>query len=315
MSDTTLKAPVTDLIEGVIAFARTRSDIRAVAIVGSRARTDHPADRWADTDFLIFATDPERYLGQTDWMKGLGQVRARSYNRTVSGDDEWLVVFANDLDADFVFMASRRTASSLSILKLLHRFPSLMRLLPKSAASQIREAVPTGARMLARGIRVLIDKDGLFRRMQAALGEPQPWAPPTAEQFLACVNDFWCLAAKTAGKTRRGELYVARHWFDFIHQTSVLRMLEWHARIVHGSSDTWHAGRFLEEWADPRAVRELRDAFPHYDEGDIRRSMLVTMELFRWLTRETAEGLRFTYPEEMVQGIARLTHSRLASDS
>ena len=69
-------------------------------------------------------------------------------------------------------------------------------------------------------------------------------------------------------------------------------MTECHARATHGPDyDTWHEGRFLDQWADPRAVAGLTNAYAHYEESDVRRALWATMELFRWLSVETAERL------------------------
>jgi len=77
----------------------------------------------------------------------------------------------------------------------------------------------------------------------------------------------------------------------------VLAMIEWHAGAASGwSGDTWHNGRFLEQWADPRAIDGLRGAFAHYDTADIRLALLETMDLFRWLAAETAARLGYLYP-------------------
>jgi aminoglycoside 6-adenylyltransferase len=74
-------------------------------------------------------------------------------------------------------------------------------------------------------------------------------------------------------------------------------MLEWHARALQGQCyDTWLRGRFLEKWADPRALAQLREAFAHYDEEDIWRALFATMNLFRWLAIEAAERLGHAYP-------------------
>ncbi len=74
-------------------------------------------------------------------------------------------------------------------------------------------------------------------------------------------------------------------------------MLEWHARASHQwNQDTWQEGRFLEEWADKRALNGLAKAFPHYEQEDIRTSLMATMDLFRWLAIETAKQLGYPYP-------------------
>jgi len=89
----------------------------------------------------------------------------------------------------------------------------------------------------------------------------------------------------------------------------LLNMMEWHARTTHGwNFDTWHRGRFLEEWANPQALEELHNVFAHYDEDDIARALFATMDLFHWLAIQTAERLSYPYPytvDEHVTGWIR----------
>jgi aminoglycoside 6-adenylyltransferase len=91
------------------------------------------------------------------------------------------------------------------------------------------------------------------------------------------------------------------------------RMLEWHARAVNGPDhDTWMRGRFLEEWADPRAVAQLPEVFAHYDRQDIARALRATMELFRWLAVETAQRWGYLYPTAGEQAATELVGKLLS---
>jgi hypothetical protein len=89
-------------------------------------------------------------------------------------------------------------------------------------------------------------------------------------------------------------------------------MLEWHAHAQKGQKfDTWMRGRFLEEWADPRAVAALPSTFAHYDAGDIAHALIATMELYRWLEDETALAWGFSVPREGEDQAARLARELL----
>jgi hypothetical protein len=85
------------------------------------------------------------------------------------------------------------------------------------------------------------------------------------------------------------------------------------------SYDTWDRGRFLEESADPRAVRALRDLFGRDDRADLRRSLWASIERFRWLGMETAAGLGYRYPretdEEVTRWVERLRSQEIATAS
>ena len=70
-------------------------------------------------------------------------------------------------------------------------------------------------------------------------------------------------------------------------------------------------GRFLEEWADPRAVKELPNIFAHYDRQDINHALLATMDLFRWLAVETAQRWGYLYPESGAQSATALVKQLL----
>jgi aminoglycoside 6-adenylyltransferase len=151
--------------------------------------------------------------------------------------------------------------------------------------------------ILQRGVRILLDKDGLVASLQAAAGEQLVPQPPTQAEFLRVVHDFWYHTVWTAKHLRRGEVWWAKLGCDVRLKELLRQMLEWHARALKGQSyDTWLRGRFLEKWADPRALAQLREAFAHYDEEDIWRALFVTMNLFRWLAIEAAERLGYAYP-------------------
>jgi len=89
-------------------------------------------------------------------------------------------------------------------------------------------------------------------------------------------------------------------------QSLLLKMMEWHALADHEwKHDVWFRGRFMEEWANPRAVSELGGTFAHYDRRDIAHALLASMDLFRRLGTETAGKLGYAYPAEADRRVAR----------
>lgn len=274
-----------ELIEALARWAASRDDLRAAVILGSRARTVQPADEWADLDVLIVANDPQPYLDSGAWLDALGRVRMTFLELTaVGGLVERRVLFEPALDADLSF-------------------------LPRAMLDRIAQAglPPDVAAVFARGARLLFDKDGtLGALLNGPLPAPAVAPPPSPAAFDNLVNDELYHAIWTAKKLRRGELYVARSCCDGYMKTRLLEMIAWHARALGGpNTDTWHAGRFLEQWADPRVVAGLRGAYAHYDQADVARALLATLELFGWVARETAEALGYTYPQDAHDYTAR----------
>jgi aminoglycoside 6-adenylyltransferase len=270
------------LIEKYVRWAMSDPGTRAAIIIGSRARADHPADEWADLDVIVVTPDLQRYAATTDWLESIGNPWLTFIEQTLGGGIERRAVFEGGLDVDFALVPTE----------------------------WVRQIVSTGvppdlADIIRRGVRVIVDKDGLAAQLlQMPLDAPLP-CPPTQAEFLEVVNDFWYHTIWTAKHLRRGELWWAKSCCDDYLKSRLRRVMEWHARAMKGQSyDTWMRGRFLEEWADPRAVEELKGIFAHYDAEDVWRALLATMDLFRRMAVSTAERLGYPY---LKQGDERAT--------
>jgi aminoglycoside 6-adenylyltransferase len=263
------------IIERFVQWAQSEENIRTAVVIGSRARTDHPADEWADLDIVILARDLSPYLKEAQWVGRFGQPWITFLEPTPGGPGmERRVLYEGGLDVDFAFF-------------------------PQTVMEQaLKEALPPEMNhAFGRGFRVLLDKDGFMDLLKTALVELPPPPRPTPEQVLNVINDFWYHAVWTAKHLRRGELWWAKGSCDGHLKELLRQMLEWHAHAMKGPGhDTWMRGRFLEEWADPRAVEGLKQAFAHFDEQDIWRNLLATMDLFRWVAVETAEKSGYAYP-------------------
>jgi aminoglycoside 6-adenylyltransferase len=277
------------LIDQFVQWADTEANIRAAIIIGSRARDDHPADEWSDLDVLIFANDPDPYWKTSDWLQNIGNLWLTFVEPTPDGRGfERRVLFEGGLDVDF----APNTVAELQGM-LDQGFP------------------PDVADIVHRGVRIILDKDGLIERTQGIKIDPPTYKHPSEGEFLNLVNDFWYHTVWTGKHLRRGELWWAKSGCDVYLKYLLRQMMEWHTRISKGNHvDTWMRGRFLEEWADSRAIASLPSVFAHYDEEDIWRALMATMELFHWLAVETSDLLAYSYPSageehamELVQGI------------
>ena len=75
-----------------------------------------------------------------------------------------------------------------------------------------------------------------------------------------------------------------------------MTLLGWQALARDPSLDTWHDGRFLEKWADERALREFRFSFTCDGPASIAAALWRTVDLFERLERECARLLGFPLP-------------------
>ena len=78
--------------------------------------------------------------------------------------------------------------------------------------------------------------DGVITQLLAGVGATHvPSArPPTEQECLEAINDFWYHALWTAKKLRRGELLSAKGCCDGHLKELLLRMTAWHAGATRG---------------------------------------------------------------------------------
>jgi aminoglycoside 6-adenylyltransferase len=193
-----------------------------------------PPDEWADLDIVVVTSDPETYLAQADWLDNIGTVWITFVEPTASGQAmERRALFAGGLDVDFAIVPEEMFQHLLQDPKTMD--------------------------VIGRGVRVVLDKDGLVAARTLCAIELSSPRPPTRAEFDEIVSDFWYHAVWTAKKLRRGELWSAKQCSDGYMKRLLLRMIEWHARAMNGwHHDTWYGGRFIEDWADPRALKGLQ---------------------------------------------------------
>ena len=232
-------------------WAENRSDIRAVIIIGSRARTVQPADEWSDLDLVLVTTDPDRYLLQTDWLNQFGTVRITFLEQIAVGNGkERRVLFDGALDVDFVPVTSE-------FMEELLRHPA-------------------GQQMISNGFRIIVDKDCFSDRLTGGSETDLEWHAPSIEAFDQLVNDFLYHAVWTAKKLCRGEVWVAKWCCDVYMKRQLLQMLQWHAQPWNDENKAvWHDGRFLESWADRRALEQLGTTFARYDQVEVGQRCFV----------------------------------------
>ncbi|NCF65752.1 MAG: hypothetical protein GWP61_07250 [Chloroflexi bacterium] len=253
-------------------WAKNQGDVRAVVVIGSRAREDHVADAWSDLDLILFVTDPQVYVEDTSWLAAFGEVWLPVFNFTGAGDFEWLVLFEGGLKVDFILAP---------------------------VAGQLSEMLFDSFYGVAtrRGLRILLDKNGDgFLETSRLMVDPD-WVQPDPDAFAAVLNQCWLSIYRASSMTLRGELWRARAIADGSLRHQLLQLLEWHAKARKGATlDTWYDGRFMADWVDPQVLALLPEIFASFDAADSKRAILASMTLADRLGRQTAEKWGYPYP-------------------
>lgn len=256
-----------DMTAQVTAWAEVQPEIRALLLVGSRARREFPADEWADYDFECFVTALPVDYHSAEWASAFGEVW--TYLPTMLEVDipHPLVVYAGGIKVDFSFTPLRYLEQAVG------------------------EAILSDSQQ--RGYQVLVDKDGLAAKLVAPAAPS--FVPPSAQDFHLAMQGFWMGAVYVAQQIRRRNLWVVKYR-DWTMKIDLLRMLEWR----HHS--TWHDGHFLSQWAKEHEAA-LYASFGHYDDADSWAALRQTMRLFQMLARKIAQDYGFDYPDALAANV------------
>ena len=266
------------LLDRIRAWAPTRDALRGALLVGSVARTTYPADEHSDLDIVLFVEDPAPWVDDAAWVAELGEPWVTFIDSTMIGHMvERRVLFADGVDVDFSLVPPP--------------------VLDEADADLLRHVRLT----LQRGAVVLHDPDGFLTRAVAAANaapSEERIERPSAADVENAVGDLLYHAVWTARKAARGELWVAAECLNGHMQWRLLTLTRWHAALVGDVGDTWHGGRFLERWADPRAVDGLRRAMTTSDRSAIGASLVAACQLTALLGTELAEAVGWAYPRD-----------------
>jgi aminoglycoside 6-adenylyltransferase len=258
----------------IVSACQQADAIRALILVGSRARKDRPLDDHADLDFILLTPDPEAVKIMPPWIESLAPIWVPDYSFTGAGDPEWMVIYEGGYKVDYTF----------------HKIQ------PQQTLQEALAVMPYQS-VLYRGFEVLLDKTSSQGKISWHFNEDNQPAHPAEESFKTANDNFLLEAVRAARFIDRGDLWRAKAACDTDLQQRLLTMIEWHARAKNGlTHDAWYDGRYLSEWADPMVTDVLPDTFAAYDTADLHRAFHVTLNLYHQLAAETAAALNYPYP-------------------
>jgi len=228
----------------ITTWVRTRPDVDALVLGGSRAAGNGGADHRADWDFHLITRTPAAYRG-TAWLAGIAPCWCAHAGVTPRGVVKVTAVFEDAWEADFVPLASWQ----MRLVYAAMRRPGLARWMPARLRRGILE---TRAFLLGSGYRLLAGGPAWGRRLEA-LAVPWPGAGMSEREFAGHVSAFWPQAVWLAKRIARGETRSAVLWHGKLLLEHVYPVLAEEARL-EGRAPRPEA-RKAEAWLGPERLR------------------------------------------------------------
>ncbi|MBN1161517.1 MAG: aminoglycoside 6-adenylyltransferase [Dehalococcoidales bacterium] len=265
------------VISSILSWAESKPDIRAVILTSSRAKPDEKLDEFSDYDVIITAKDIKPYLDDK-WLGDFGKV---------------LVVYRDPVEVRFGFERFIRVTQYENGLKIDFTFWPVGLLKKVTSMKELPDYIDDG-------YKVLLDKDGLTRGMQAPSCRAFVPKPPTKAEYLQFVEEFFSNAPYAAKHIRRGDLFPLKGMLNFMRYEKLCRMLEWKVEIYHEwSLKQGQYGKGLQKYLDKDILRELKKTFDGEGDDVYWKELHNTIELFRKTAKEVGSKLGYAYPEDI----------------
>jgi len=278
----------TQFLDRIASWAQNRDDVNLILLLGSQARADDPADQFSDVDIVLGCLEPRRYLDYGDWIGALDKPLLTFVEPTATGGElERRVLFANGLDVDVSLIA-------MATLRLW------------AAEGMPPDVLP----VIRRGMRAVLDREGLAPRLSAQAGSSPPIAAvPSEGEFAERTHDFLYHCLWTARKAARGELFMALQCLDGPLRKRLFELARISGNLADGTPTTWYGARMIESRLDAGTLAKLAATCAIHDRTSIVAALNASMDLHASFCREIAKRLAFTYPLDAEASVRRMIAS------
>ena len=298
-----------DLEENILIWANQQNDIRGAIIVGTRAQKEPLVDEWADLDIVIYTTNPELLIDNSEWLSNFGEPVLSYFYQIPGLSKEHRVLFKSGLEADFAVSLYDKE----EYIKLLDHHPEFI----------------DWVDLFGFRWRIILDKDGVLDQIFTLLAKREKSKPayvynakiiymdqsmPSENKFLQRTTELLHFFYIVAKLIRRGEIWRARRACSDFKGNDLYEYIMWHTYAYQGLKceleedllRNIYRKRFFEKWVDQHILNELKNIYSSYEEDEVWQELLKTLELFDWIVKEIANKMGYSYPDHIFHNLKQL---------
>ncbi len=275
-------------LNGIIRWAETNPDIRAVLLTSSLANPYAPTDDLSDLDIELILTDRNRYEIENDWIRIFGEPVCI----IEESDDVFdgihamkMVLYADHVKVDFKLYG-------------IQEFNQEIR----------SEFLPEDWDI---GYKVLVDKDGITGFMKVPSYQSIMITKPDEEEFYRLIKDFWWDTAYVAKCLNRGDIFYAKYMSENIIRTEYLiPLIEWYIASGHqwNNITTNKHGRLFKKYLSNNLWQKVENTFSGHGTEENWNALWAMTDLVHTLGTSLSEHLGYTYPSEIEKGMMKQLH-------
>lgn len=262
-------------------WATSHEAVRAALLTSNRAGSLDLCDALSDFDIILVVRDIRPFFAERAWIDDFGDVLVTYWDMVYPEAGTGLEVFGNVVQ----YETGLRIDFTLWPIEQIQRVVSVG-ILPAD---------------LDIGYEVLVDKDGLTGGLPGPSHSAFAPTKPGDAEFARFVEEFYSDVPFVAKCLMRDELLPTKWALDHdMKQVYLRRLLEWQIALeTRWKYRPGSLGKGLKRRMSPERWRQLEAGYTGAGIEDNWRALDATMDLFREVGEEVAEGLGYTYPVEL----------------
>jgi aminoglycoside 6-adenylyltransferase len=267
------------VVNRLVQWAERQDFLRAMLLFSSRANPAAPVDVFSDYDILMAVTDVHPLHSDDRWLNDFGKV---------------LVVYRNPIGVEqgferFGFITHYEEGVKIDYCVYPAEYLSWAAREPK---------LPDD---LDNGYIVLLDKDHLTDELKPPTYRAYVPCPPTAQEYLAVIEEFFNDAIYVAKHLWRDNLLLVKHILDYdLKFVGLRKMLVWRMEHAHHWQIKPGAhGKGLKKYVEPEIWAELESTYVGAGIDENWEALFGTIRLFRKTATEVARQLGYLYPDPL----------------
>lgn len=255
----------------ILTVAKAYSEIKAVALNGSRADKNIAKDDFQDYDICFVVTGLSRFTKDHSWVDVFGERLIQQL------PDEMMI--GERSQHSFAYLMLFKDGSRIDIT-----------LLPLSAFHHHYNFKQSSV--------VLLDKDGLFNNINLTTSS-MLIMPPSQKEFTDCCNEFWWVSTYVVKGVCRNELIYAKQMLEGPVRSMLQKMLQWFAGLkTNFTAISGYEGKYLGKQLPADVYNQLLATYSDCKAENICASLLKMAELFSNVALQIAVALSLTYNME-----------------
>lgn len=262
----------------ILAFAKERSNIRAIAQSGLRLDRNAPIDLMRDYHFDLFILDKEieSYKMNQDWIQQFG---------------ETVITRMTDLaESSYLFQIQYQDGVRLDL-----QFVCLSHYLKTIYSDSL--------------IKILLDKDGVIPPLDEPNDSSHYVEKPSYEQFYEVLNRLWWSQIEVAKAVYRDELPLAKGVYDGIMMPLITELLSWKIGLQYGwAVDIGREGRWIKRFLSENIYSEFIHLYTTKGYLSIWEKLFCIGPFANKIALEISRELNYPYSEQEVQRVTKFLH-------